>query len=54
MMNSAGVYTAEVDFGEDHYQHACAIEGVVQCPGGNDCSMAGSYTVADGRFTVTG
>ena len=26
-----GVYTATVDFGEDHYQHACAIEGVVQC-----------------------
>ena len=26
-----GVYTATVDFGEAHYQHACAIEGVVQC-----------------------
>ena len=27
-----GDYLATVDFGEDHYQHACAIEGVVQCP----------------------
>ena len=27
-----GVYLATVDFGEDHYQHECAIEGVVQCP----------------------
>ena len=49
-----GNYNVEVDFGEDHYQHACAIEGVVQCPGGADCSVAIPVSVTDGRFTVTG
>ena len=43
--------TAYVDFGEDHYQHACAVEGAVSCPGGENCIFDGDVTVTDGRFT---
>ena len=50
-----GDYLATVDFGEEHYQHACEMEGVVACPDGEDCVVTNQpVTVADGLFTVTG
>ena len=50
-----GDYLTTVDFGEDHYQHACELEGVVACPDGSDCVVTNkAVTVTDGFFTITG
>lgn len=50
-----GDYLATVDFGEEHYQHACEMEGVVACPDGDDCVVTNQpVTVTDGFFTITG
>jgi hypothetical protein len=56
-----GVYTAKVDFGENHYSQGCETEGLL-ChtemgrtgDAGTGCVFEGAIRVEDGRFTVTG
>ena len=56
-----GVYTAKVDFGENHYSQGCETEGLL-ChsemggtgDAGTGCVFDGTVRVEDGRFTVTG
>ena len=56
-----GMYTVEVDFGEDSYTQGCEVEGrlchaIMSGTGetGSGCIYTDPVTVLDGKFTITG